>query len=431
MPSIIIKEKDKTSAEKIQYDDYTVLIPGNCALASDSETAYSVTYANVNYTVENGSEFLFETYEALKAIIGKGADLDKNHVSYHMAKRLLNLGMKVLYVVVVAKEISTTFFTKFEDRGLYDLRFITAGGFEIDKDIADAMNLSAARRGDAVALFNIPEEYTIQDDDNQTKTTTKEIKTASDIIAFLDLLSNEKFNVGDIQETPLKYGCAFAGTFNIDSEVIGSGTDKGKVEYPAYFNYLACFASYIKSYADWYAFAGSVRGVSPFGNITIVSGNFGDADIAILQTRDLDSDSKGHSACNVIANIRPYGNIIWGNRTLHPITLDPETNTAGLRASNFLNIRHLCSDIKKTVYRACRRFTFEPNSDTLWVRFSNEITPLLEKMKADQGIRGYKLIQETISKKATLKATIRIIPIEAVEDFDITVELADSIEIAE
>ena len=48
-------------------------------------------------------------------------------------------------------------------------------------------------------------------------------------------------------------------------------------------------------------------------------------------------------------------------------------------------------------------------------------------MKADQGIRDYKILKVTDNpKKATLRAKIRIIPIEAVEDFDLEVSLEDS-----
>jgi hypothetical protein len=71
-------------------------------------------------------------------------------------------------------------------------------------------------------------------------------------------------------------------------------------------------------------------------------------------------------------------------------------------------------------------FTFDPNSDTLWINFLNAIRPTLEAMKADQGIRDYKVLKEYTDKKATLKAKIRIIPIEAVEDFVLTVTLEDS-----
>ena len=47
-------------------------------------------------------------------------------------------------------------------------------------------------------------------------------------------------------------------------------------------------------------------------------------------------------------------------------------------------------------------------------------------MATGNGINGYKIIRAKTDKKATIKAIIRIYPIEAVEDFDITIELADS-----
>ena len=399
MPGIVIKEIDRTEAESFQENDNYVLIPGPAAADSG---------------IVQGEAYELRTYAQLKAFIGGGSDQPATNVSYHMAKQLLNLGMRVWYVVTDslsarASSDAVSFFEPFKDRARFNLRFITAGGFAVDADLANEMIECASRRGDATALINVPKANS---------------DTAEHIIAWLDTLDNKPFSVGEIEETPLKYASAWAGTFTFDDD------KKLQVEYPAYFYYLGCFAYYTRNYADWYAMAGAVRGKWPYGKVT-TSTSFGDADIAILQTRDLDTNDKGHCSCNVIANIRPYGNIVWGNRTLHPIVKDEETQTAGLRASNFLNIRNLCSDIKKVVYRACRRFTFEPNTDTLWVRFCNEITPLLDRMKADQGIRGYRLIQQSTPKKAVLKAIIRIIPVEAIEDFDITVELADSIEIGE
>jgi hypothetical protein len=48
-------------------------------------------------------------------------------------------------------------------------------------------------------------------------------------------------------------------------------------------------------------------------------------------------------------------------------------------------------------------------------------------MKADQGIKGYKITKVAVNKKALLTAKIRIVPIEAVEDFDISISLEDSL----
>ena len=48
-------------------------------------------------------------------------------------------------------------------------------------------------------------------------------------------------------------------------------------------------------------------------------------------------------------------------------------------------------------------------------------------MKADQGISGYKISRVATDKKALLVAKIRIVPIEAIEDFDISIYLEDSL----
>ena len=119
---------------------------------------------------------------------------------------------------------------------------------------------------------------------------------------------------------------------------------------------------------------------------------------------------------------------------MHPLNRPDNADSSAaiqLTASSFLNIRQLCCEIKKTLYRAARRFTFEPNSDALWYNFKSVITPLLDEMKSNQGIKGYQIIKLKTNKKALLVAKIKIVPIEAVEDFDLTVELADSIEVNE
>ncbi len=193
-------------------------------------------------------------------------------------------------------------------------------------------------------------------------------------------------------------------------------------KFPGSFHYLACFMNSIKSgFAEWYAAAGYTRGVAGY-TIDYTTVKLGEIAINALEPRKLVDEEdtlQPNFACNVIANFRG-SYYLWGNRTAHPL------DTSDLVASHFLNIRQLCTTIKKQLYVACRRFTFDPNSDTLWINFVNSIKPTLEVMKADQGIRDYKILKVYTDKKATLKAKIRIIPIEAVEDFDLEVSLEDS-----
>ena len=198
------------------------------------------------------------------------------------------------------------------------------------------------------------------------------------------------------------------------------------VKFPGAFHYLACFMNSLSSgFAEWYAAAGYNRGVSSYV-IDHTSVKLGEIAINALEPRYIVDDPQKVQppfACNVIANFRG-SYYLWGNRTA--AGLKSYSGGGDLTAEHFLNIRQLCATIKKQVYVACRRFTFDPNSDTLWFNFVNAITPTLDAMKADQGIRDYKVVKIFTDKKATLKARIRIIPIEAVEDFDITVALEDS-----
>ena len=203
-------------------------------------------------------------------------------------------------------------------------------------------------------------------------------------------------------------------------------TAAGALKFPAAFHYLACFMNSLGSgYAEWYAAAGYTRGVSSYV-IDHTSVKLGEIAINALEPRNIDNDpltAQPKFACNVIANFRG-SYYLWGNRTA--AELKAEMGGGDLTAEHFLNIRQLCTTIKKQLYVACRRFTFDPNSDTLWFNFVNAITPTLDMMKADQGIRDYKVVKVFTDKKATMKAKIRIIPIEAVEDFDLEISLEDS-----
>ena len=370
MPKITIREIDKTKGDGNPFQDYTVLIP--VKVEGDTVTKLILSGDEYEYTGET------ETPAA------------------RMVSKLLAVGLPVL-VHETADLAADTLKEKFSDRGLWDIRFITLGDFEKTEGLNKAAVECAYKRGDAVALL-------------------------SDLEDVAGELSGITLDPAHDSGTAGKYAACFANTFTFKDK-------DDENEYPGWFAYLLCFGTHINNYSPWYAMAGSIRGRCSALAIESVTPTYGDAKIQELQPRQASRDDEGDFidayAKNVIANIRPYGDIIWGNRTLEPIKED------GLKASHFLNIRQLCCTLKKIIYRACRKFTFEPNSDVLWVRFCNEITPTLEKMKSDQGIRGYKLIQQTDAKRAELKAIIRIIPIEAVEDFDITVELADSIEIVE
>jgi hypothetical protein len=261
-------------------------------------------------------------------------------------------------------------------------------------------------RGDCIALIEIDESKYISGEGRPENRIITAIQSMADINA-----DNGKY-------------CACT----VPSVVYNMAADDrfgGNRKFPGAFHYLACFDNSLGlGFAEWYAAAGYTRGVSSY-TIDHTSVKLGEIAVNALEPRNIkDQEKQPKFAVNVIANFRG-SHYLWGNRTCHP--LGEAAGGNDLVASHFLNIRQLCTTIKKQLYVSCRRFTFDPNSDVLWINFKNSITPMLDRMKADQGVRDYKIEKVYTDKKATLKARIRIVPIEAVEDFLLEVSLEDSL----
>lgn len=224
----------------------------------------------------------------------------------------------------------------------------------------------------------------------------------------------------------LKYVAYFAPWVQYADTSLASANLTDNRRFPAGFHYLVCAKKAFNAFSEWYAVAGYTRGVSPM-SVTGLGAKFGDAAVQALQPRVYTELEGGdikplfQNAINVISNVKgvPY---MWGNRTAYAL------DDKGLVASHFLNIRQLCCTLKKAIYVACRKLTFDPNSDILWLNFKGLVEPTLDKMQADQGISSYELLRyrPKDAKKAALYVKVRITPIEAVEDFDITIMLEDS-----
>ena len=474
MPKISIREIDSTGGETLEYLNYTVLVPGVrlCNKITDTKTGI-ITLTPVEGLFTSAGDLAKYNLVAASLVPGSedkptytettGYDI-KTDIGFIYLYGLLKRGLSVYYapayevsiddvtheVTKTLIEDEATFFNEFTDKGKYDLRFISLGGITEgikSSDVADSRPFEKANkaaikcagdRGDAVAVLSVPEHGYIKNSTSgeeelvSLKDSTKIdtwVNNTFGTICAAEITRKGVTWTGDEQvtETYGRYAAIF--TPNVGLKLLINET-RVDVTLPASYDYLACFATYIRKYPSWYAMSGSVRGVSPYLNLETKL-KFGDADVDLLEIRT--ADKEGHIATNPICNIRPYGNIIWGNRTMHPLSkpLGEDKAEIQLTASSFLNIRHLCCDIKKTLYRASRQLTFEPNSDVVWFKFKSLITPLLDKMKSNNGIRSYKIMKLPTKKKAVCVAVIKISPIEALEDFDLTVELADSVEVAE
>jgi hypothetical protein len=376
MPKIKITEQDVTLGIATQADN-TVFVP--IEVADDSE------FGTFEPT-------LVSTLAQLQALCPEANAEDNGWI---IVKRLLAAGLTVLVQGVTALDEVDWTITGLADKSKYDVRFLTAGAFEhsteggeeglVDDGTNNDMMQCAQLRGDAVALCDHPQSLT----------------TSAQIKAY----------VGTVGEQGT-FGAMFTPWANFAE---GEQT----ITLPGSYSFLISYAVSTRSNPTWFAVAGAARGVVP-GLISTVA-SFGSYDINVLQGRSTDEtdlDTNEGVAINPICFIRPFGTLIWGNRTM-------KNNVSGTTALSFLNVRNLVSELKKVLYRTARGLTFEPNSDVLWVNFSSLIYPVLDRMLTGNGISGYKLIKQATPAKARLKASIRIVPIEAVEDFELSVVLED------
>ncbi len=401
MPKIIIRENDYTQAGTPEYGNFTVLIAG---FAKSGVTAGTV------FEFSTQADFVEKVgHVAYSITTGEGESATTTTTSYgnKIAYELLGLGYPVIYKVIdnVTSMNDASFWEEFKDKASYDFRYIMSGVLTQNATVnTQMMNLAkfdaelakndifSTGRGDCIALLDV------------------------------DITKEAVANIAESASSGSKYAAYFAPSFCIKGyapkDADGNLIYTNNV-FPASFYYLACAKrASLNNFDEWFAVAGYTRGLANFA-IESTSTNYGEIAIHKLQARTVsESTADANIAVNLIANFR--GNYyLWGNRTAE--TLDKE-----LKASHFLNIRQLCTTIKKQLYIACRRFTFDPNSDILWVNFCNAITPTLERMKNNQGIESFVIEKVDTDLKATLKAKIRITPIEAVEDFDIELALEDS-----
>lgn len=366
-------------------------------------------------------------------------------MSYVYAKELIMMGVPVVYKVLeptttaytdVLTALNTYFASSLTnpdgilDRGEYSIKYVTSGSYPsfaytyISDTAASAspnfwgsMSLLAKTRGDCVSLID-PADCTT---DSEARSLSVEQMINPDNIFTVA----EKLCASFDGE---EYASMFAPWIlytsqanyilnNANSSVTLPQLDS--VIMPPSFAYLVTLAKSIKINNNWLAVAGVARGQVPYINGLYTSKRLSNTLANVYQPRN------GKTSINAITNIKPYGLTIWGNRTMKNNLENAMGGEDGLTATSFLNIRNMVSDVKKTAYNAAKTLMFEQNSDVLWVNFLSRVTPLLDQLMSGQGLSDYKVIKNPTNEKAKLKATIKLYPIYAVEDFEITIELSD------
>ncbi len=346
----------------------------------------------------------------------------KSQIMYNIATRLIDLGFPVLVEGVAAAEDKTVkipdaSINLLKDKSLFDIRFLTSG---IDAANNASLIGVADERQDCIALINLDETAT--GFDYKVATIRKEFEKNPSVYAagFTPWFYSEHPTlIKDVKDL-------------ITVNDKPSTKEAEKVAIPAAYGYLFAYGRMLaNNAAEWQAVAGPERGIIP--ELSDVCYTYSYEDVEILQARaaeelvELDdaTDNVG-VAINPIAWVRPNGYILYGNRTLK--TNDAKKKTT---AQSFLNIRNGVNAIKKVMYDAGRTFVFEQNTEVLWINFKNYITPLLDRMQSSDGLLGYTFVKVATDAKARLKAKLTVIPVEAVEDFDLDVYLVDDLTVTE
>lgn len=450
MPTVENGTMDINSTFSVDYNEYYIIYDsaqGNAGSWIEDRTShygnqmayellglgYTVLYKQMNRLTKTDLNKLMQ--EINKA----GNDNAKIAEIAEKKKSTVNGGD--YYVVATSKSAvnvldNADFWECLRDKSTYDFRYLVTG-LLTKNDQANKQIQSIAAQDSEVAL----DDADILKDGRGDCVALIDIDSA----AYEGLTQSEA--IPKIAKEAATFASAYCAVFApyVTYIMAEDSAYNNNATFPASFHYLACAAnSKNNNYNEWYANAGYTRGVSAY-TITTTGCKFGEMAIQALEPRftlkvgqELAVNKDGTVkepkcyeainttvAVNLIVKIKD-SYFLWGNRTCKKLGTRGASD-GDLVAQHFLNIRQLCSTIKKQTYVACRRVTFDPNSDTLWTNFVALLRPMLEKMKADQGVRDYKIIKDTTDRKALLKARIRIVPIEAVEDFEIGLYLEDSL----
>ena len=442
MPKIRINEYDMTGViqkSPISNIIYIPILTDKAVPLTEKGKVVSICYSRNELKNRIGSH-LVKRIEPTEGATVTAEDVKesielakKSQVMYNIATRLIDLGFPVLVegVTVTEKEITVdknkvkvkgvwipgASINLLADKSLFDIRFLTSG---IDAANNEDLIRVANERQDCIALINLDEAAAAFD--YKVATIRAKFEKNSSVYAA-------GFTPWFYSEHPtLIKGVEDLITVNDKP----STKEAEKVAIPAAYGYLFAYGRMLaNNAAEWQAVAGPERGIIP--ELSDVCYTYSYEDVEILQARaaeelvELDdaADNVG-IAINPIAWVRPNGYILYGNRTLKKNDAKKKTT-----AQSFLNIRNGVNAIKKVMYDAGRTFVFEQNTEVLWTNFRNYITPLLDRMQSSDGLLGYTFVKVATDAKARLKAKLTVIPVEAVEDFDLDVYLVDDLTVTE
>lgn len=201
-------------------------------------------------------------------------------------------------------------------------------------------------------------------------------------------------------------------TLIVPNEICSLTTlSKGTIKFtaPASFAYLVALGACMKKNQYWLPVANSARGsVESLGRPDLTITKYHMDQEIILDENAI--------AFNGIVKIRPYGNVIWGDRTLLKLT-------DSVKASGYTSLMLMVCDISKEAYNASVRYTYESNNEVTWLSYKSRITALLDQMVTAGVLQSYDVAKMPANTYNKIVCKITIYPNLPVENFDIYINL--------
>ncbi len=334
---------------------------------------------------------------------------------------------------IISYNTDSSFFNFLQDKDNYNIKFLTTGcinaiscvlepdqilqdssntvNAKFDFSIVNILNQIAFDRKDCVVLLSVDYD-------------TDKVKNGN---VFAGQLSNA-INAGsnNVQqgkelvttEGQESYGAIFlpnlTATLNVESHTISTTM-------PSVWGYLADYGTCLGNGQEWLPIANSTRGSVE---------SLGTPDLTVTKyymDNEIIKDENG-SSFNGIVNLRPYGSVIWGDRTLLKLT-------TSVKATAYLSLRALVCDIAKRAYQSAIKNTYESNNDVTWFNFKTRIVDLLGEMVAAGVLSNYSITKQSPTSISgdnkpvslnTIICKITIYPNLPVENFDIYINLENA-----
>ena len=281
----------------------------------------------------------------------------------------------------------SSMYANFTDPYMYDFDFISSGGFVYIKYQLTPGEGSGASLTKSVATPSIPLSYgdgsscvyTVVNPIHQAMKNL--VETRKDCIALIDVPHNyDKMQIVEYSRLlNTSYGtmhfpwCYVSSPYIAGSQILMS---------PSYI-FLYTFLQNLDNNVDsqkWYPPAGVKRATAR----VVKKPEFEIGSVILNEWQNLNT-----ARVNPIMKLKQYGYVIYGQYT-NLEAIDMFTHSA----LESLNVRLLANVVKKKIFDVCMNMAFEPNVETLWLKFYDQMDEFLRYVKYNDGVYDYKIVMD-------------------------------------